>query len=177
MATEKQINYVQGLARYRELPADHGNTELVMAMLSGKGDVVKTGEASGVIDWLKTLPQIGNPAPASMQDLILTVPCSSYALELDGKLRFFRVKEWTPKPGNKIRYLRELHGAPGHFNTSKLIPSAAREVLELLAGDPTTHAKCFADHYTCCSVCMSELTDEVSRSYGIGPVCRAKFGI
>jgi hypothetical protein len=73
-------------------------------------------------------------------------------------------------------YIRQLHGAPGSFNRSKLTADGVRAVVGTIKLDPYRYAKLFGTHYTCCGSCGAALTDERSREIQLGPECRKKFG-
>lgn len=55
-------------------------------------------------------------------------------------------------------------------------PAAAGQFVALCA-DPATAALAYSRHFCRCSVCHAILSDPRSVAEGIGPVCRAKFGL
>lgn len=106
------------------------------------------------------------------RELLATLPKSAYCLTntTTGKLHFFEVREFRGH-----RFARELFGAPGDFRRERIAADVELGVLRTIARDVKGAAKSFADHYSCCAVCRSPLTDETSRARGIGPVCWSRF--
>jgi len=90
---------------------------------------------------------------------------------VDNDLVFVEIREFK-----KTTYLRRLIGSYGGFTRSKPAPEDTLAFVRVLLGDPYKYAKLFAVHYACCAKCGAELTDEVSRELGLGPVCRKAFG-
>jgi hypothetical protein len=76
----------------------------------------------------------------------------------------------------KTAYLRRLVGSYGGFTRIKPAPEDTLMFVRVLLEDPYKYAKLFAVHYSCCAKCGAELTDEVSRELGLGPICRKAFG-
>lgn len=91
---------------------------------------------------------------------------SYYAVERDGKLKFYRVKA-----GRKAGYYfvdaqasDEMHPVR-HFDTVK-------DILNTIAQDPKGAMERYGQEIGSCGHCHRTLTDPESRAYGIGPVCR-----
>lgn len=177
-ASDKQIKFLSDLLAARETTPD----ELEMwtaALESGYFD--KKG-ASSLIDELLKRPKVAKPK-SGMQALLASVPKSKYAVpvaELEftdaddkftGDLVFIELKEYM-----QTLYMRQLHGAPGAFNRSKLSSKSVKAIIEIVAKDAYKYAKIFGEHYTCCGSCGAELTDPKSRELMLGPECRKKFG-
>jgi len=99
-----------------------------------------------------------------------------YAVDMDGKMRFFSVKR--PEEGRWVGYtfVDELFGAPGSFRKTTVRGNAKDVVLSAIGGDPDALAR-FGKELGACGVCGSPLTDEASREAGIGPVCMAKLDV
>lgn len=106
------------------------------------------------------------------RELLAQVPTSAYCLTntATGKLHFFEVRTYKGHT-----YLRELFGAPGDFRRERVAQGLEAGVLRTIAVDVKGAAKSFAEHYSCCAVCKSPLTDETSRDRGVGPVCWGRF--
>lgn len=114
------------------------------------------------------------PAPkeaaASAYQPMADVPAGRFAIELDGALKFYRVKE--AKNGRK--YVSAVSGGPGAFRYFNVSADTARRVRELIAVDAEAALVRFGHEVGACGVCGSPLTDPESRARGIGPVCATK---
>jgi hypothetical protein len=53
-------------------------------------------------------------------------------------------------------------------------PESRNAILTAIAKDPKSAAEKFGQEIGACGICGRTLTDETSRSIGIGPVCREK---
>jgi hypothetical protein len=178
-ASEKQISFVQDLIAAREVEdhiADNINESIELGVYSKK-------HASHDIDAFLKLPKrakVTKPSNA-MQSLLASVPKSKYAIpadelelssiEIKNDLLFVEIKEYM-----STLYMRQLHGAPGRFNRSKLTTEQVEEVVSILANNPYKYTRIFGEHYACCGSCGAELTDARSRELQLGPECRKKFG-
>lgn len=88
----------------------------------------------------------------------------------DGKLHFYIVEQGE-KPGSivlSVQASSREHELP--FGRAK------RAILEKIAGDPLAASAAYGRELGVCGVCGRALTDEDSRAFGIGPVCRRKLG-
>lgn len=178
LATEKQISFVSDLLAKREVAAEIAER---IADAIDSGEYTRTA-ASGDIDTLLSAPKRA-AAPSPIQKLLATVPKSKYAIPTDeligsdvdgdfnGDLVFIELREYM-----STLYVRQLHGAPGRFNRSKMTVDQTTTLINLVAADPYKYAKLFGDHYACCGSCGAELTDQRSRELMLGPECRKKFG-
>ncbi len=90
---------------------------------------------------------------------------------VDNDLVFVEIREFK-----KTTYLRRLTGSYGGFTKIKPAPEDTLMFVRVLLADPLHYAKLFATHYSCCAKCGAELTDELSREFGLGPICRKAFG-
>ena len=178
-ASEKQINFVCDLLDKREVPADIVET-ITDAMADG---AYTKAMASADIDAFLKLPKRASATKSGMQALLASVPKSKYAIPTDvlefteadddfrGDLVFIEIKEYM-----STLYMRQLHGAPGSFNRSKLSTASVKAIVGIIATDPYGYTRLFGERYTCCGSCGAELTDPVSRELMLGPECRKKFG-
>lgn len=115
-------------------------------------------------------PKVEGPAAA--------FPPSKYAINTQSGMVWFEVKHWKKTKDVTIAYVRRLTGHPGDWLRTKFNPAQQKWILEQLEQQtPATLAKVFADHFTCCAKCLSPLSDELSVSLGLGPVCREAFGL
>ena len=158
-ATDAQRNFINSLRAQRAI-----------APLA-TDEAIDKRDASREIDRLKTMPVVVPTANAARPGLFDGIPASKYALVEDGVLTFWEVKTFRG-----VTYLRLLIGAPGEFNPVRVDLPRATRVARTIAADVHAAALAFAQHYTCCSVCGADLSDETSVRLGLGPVCRRRFG-
>lgn len=86
------------------------------------------------------------------------------------RVRFFKVDK--PERGKWVgwTFLKEQAG-------SDLYPVKGdryARVMEAISEDPPTSMRLYGQELGICGLCGRELTDEESRAYGVGPVCRNK---
>lgn len=178
-ATEKQIDFVRDLIAKREVNAEQASECIELIEL---GELTKA-QAGSYIDAFLAAPKKAAATRSPFQTLLASIPKSRYAIPTDelefsdaddefrGDLVFVELKEFQG-----TLYMRQLHGAPGRFNRSKMSAASVRAIVGLIEQNPYGYAKLFGDHYTCCGSCGAELTDERSRELMLGPECRKKFG-
>lgn len=100
------------------------------------------------------------------------VPNGRYAVEEDGVLRFFYVRNgaestrWAGFVFVDIQASDDLYPLKDRARKAR--------VLALIAADLETASRRYGQELGVCGVCGRTLTDEDSRAYGIGPVCRNK---
>ena len=176
-ASDKQISFVNDLMATREVTPDE------MELFN---EIIESGldkrNASMIIDTLIKRAKVAK-AKSGLSVLLASVPKSKYAIpvaELEfsdaddkftGDIVFLEIKEYM-----QTLYMRQLHGAPGHFNRSKLTTASVKAIINIIAADPYKYTKIFGEHYACCGSCGAELTDPKSRELQLGPECRKKFG-
>jgi len=117
------------------------------------------------------------PVLASFKD----IPAGFYATPSDSSndLDFWKVRK--PSKGKWEGFAFPVRvlggGSGGELRTVDLSNIQQRRALKAIREAGFDQAKkLFADHIGRCSECGLPLTDEVSRSYGKGPTCRAKRG-
>ena len=184
-ATPAQVSFIKSLIEQKNV-GETGRAKLVLAKIAaGKLD---KKEASKVIDDLKVLPSVDKALLHAMgkspiQELLKEVPKSKYAVPMDevdlaleekvnGAFIFVEIREYM----NNV-YIRRLHGAPGHFNRSRLSAKDTHVIVNLIKKNPLEYTQKFGELYSCCGKCGAELTDDVSRSLKLGPTCRKEFGM
>jgi hypothetical protein len=92
----------------------------------------------------------------------------------DQVLKFYQVR--VPKQGRWVGYtfVAQVSG-DNHFS---IRDKAEREkILGEIAKNPLEALKRFGKEIGQCGHCRKQLTDEVSRQFGIGPVCRKALGV
>jgi len=104
------------------------------------------------------------------------IPNGRYAIDIDGKLRFFRVN--SPESGKwaGFTFVNEIIGGGFAEDRGFAIKYGFKAtVLSIIGDDPKSAMARYGLNMGKCGVCNRDLTDEESRMIGIGPVCRNKF--
>jgi hypothetical protein len=144
-ASEKQITFIKKLAEERNIVLNNTGTEF-----SKKA-------ASEMIEKL-----LATPKPASAKK---STAIEDGFYELEGKV--YKVVT-SPNSGNKYaKVFTELGFEYAQGATSKLAKAGIKLTLEA--------AKNYGHLYGMCVICGRVLTDEISISQGIGPVCAGKL--
>jgi hypothetical protein len=102
------------------------------------------------------------------------VPPGRYALETDGIIRFYQVD--CPERGKWAgrTFVNRLIGSPGDYRKQPVRGAGGASVLAQIADDVKGAMLLFGKETMTCGACSSPLTNEESRTLGIGPVCRSK---
>ncbi len=132
---------------------------------------LSVGQVRGILNCIRAEVLRAQDAGAGDQ---LMVTDGRYALLMTDKLRFFRVNTPTEGRWAKFTFVNEVFG--GGNKVAIRNRDFRNEVLTAIANDPDALAR-YGQELGECGVCGRELTDEVSRSIGIGPVCREKLGM
>jgi hypothetical protein len=174
-ASPRQHGFMTTLLRERAVPAE---VKTMMEAAASREDFTKA-MASAFIDELMKLPKITASGPvtvttggSTLWERLRALPKAKYAVEIDGVLTFAEVKEWKGRT-----YMRKLLGSPGDFSRVKLNTGQIARLVDAIEPNPLAATQRFGDEFTCCSVCLAPLTDEVSRSHRMGPTCRGRFGL
>lgn len=131
----------------------------------GKWTAGRTGNASAWIDRMlskeRELSNRARTAPVQVAD-------GRYAVEEDGVLRFFKVKN-----GNRPGFVFLDIQASDEWHSVRNVVRI-RMVLELIAQDPKGAMIRYGQELGECGHCGRTLTDAASRAAGIGPICASK---
>lgn len=102
-----------------------------------------------------------------------SVPAGRYAIEREGKIWFYRVSRPTEgRWAGRVFLDRQL----GDEFVSVSQQTSRNMVLSIIAMDPAAASMAYGHHIGSCGVCGRALTNEESRTAGIGPICREKLG-
>jgi hypothetical protein len=144
-------------------------------LTTGKGGWTpgREGNASEWINRMITkegeLKAQGRKAP---QPTTTEVPDGRYAVEEDGTLKFFHIRNgkantrWAGFVFVDIQASDDLYPLKDRARKAR--------VLAAIAADLETASRRYGQELGVCGRCGRTLTDEESRAYGIGPVCRGK---
>lgn len=146
-ATERQAEYLQDLLAERVHSFDLGDPRVAAEFATFKG-------ASLAIELLQQAPRLKAPVHG--------IRPGRYAYQLDGANdQFYRVAQ-----DGRI-YVQA--GPAEHPYRAKL-----NEALLAIKADPKTHAALYGQLIGRCGRCSLPLTDDTSRSIGLGPICASK---
>lgn len=130
-------------------------------------ETLTAAEASALIDGLLKAPRVKVASDAP------DVPAGRYAIEVEGKLAFFKVD--VPGPDSRWHgwvFVKQVAG-----DEQYPVKGARRAtVLAGIAADPREAMLRYGREIGSCGHCGRTLTDEASREAGIGPVCAGKVG-
>ena len=150
--TPRQLQLIRSLAAER-------NTDGIPESLLSP---MTSGQASEAIDMLFKLPKKSAPTP--------DVPAGRYAVEMDGKLRFYVVDHGKGRWAGRVFISRQSSD-----ELLRITRTEQAKALEAISVDPSASLVLYGRELGICGVCGRALTDESSRAAGIGPVCAARI--
>lgn len=174
--TQKQIDFFNALLSGKQMTDEQRER-----MVSAKAIMTRSSISSS-IQWMVSLPWIPrapNPVngPAVVQhSQTVKIEEGSYAIThpLDNTLHFYEVRKPTEGKWAGFVFLSELSGE----NHIPMRDRGPREtVYAEIAKDVVGALKLYGQKIGRCGHCNKQLTDEVSREFGIGPVCRKGLGV
>jgi hypothetical protein len=138
----------------------------------GKWTAGREGNASAWIDrMIRKENELKAARPAEPTEAP-AVPDGRYAVEEDGTLRFFHLRNgkagtrWEGFVFIDIQASDDLHTIRDRARKARIVA--------LIAADLEAASRRYGQELGVCGRCGRTLTDEESRAYGIGPVCREK---
>lgn len=154
----------------RQLPTDN-QIKYIKDLRSQKGldPLAFSGtrqQASREIDRLKGLPAVDKPVQTRQGHP--AVEDGRYAVEHDGVVKFYKIHNGYRKVFVEV-YASDARYPVTSWESRKLI-------LKAIAKDPQEAMLRFGREIGSCGHCGRTLTDEESRAYGVGPICRGKLG-
>lgn len=180
--TEKQRDYLKSLLERKDLTGvDEAKLDSLWKSIRISEDPEEFGlskqQASTLIDWLLKRPdkpaERADSRHVQASNTLPDVPAGRYAVDNeDGVLRFYSVDK--PNEGRWVGYTFVSVWASDERHPIK--GAAARNaILQKIAdAGPKQAAERFGQEIGACGICGRTLTDETSRSIGIGPICRGK---
>lgn len=164
-ASPKQVSYIQSLLESKEVEEAQ---RAVITSLIADGEMTKKA-ASRTIDLLVKLPRKAAHTPAQVE--LPEVPAGRYALRTDGVVKFYVLDR--PTEGRWAGYVF-LKAQASDDKYPIRNPQAKQEILARIAEDVEGAQRLYGQELGRCYACGRTLTDETSRSLGIGPDCRNK---
>ena len=166
IATEKQINFILSLADQKDVSDVHPIAlGCVDDIRMGYADSINKKYASKMIGLL-----LAAPGKMKMVQDEVEVEAGRYAIEFGEKLRFFHVNR--PEDG-RWKGFTFVNEQAGDELFSVRNAESRKKILQTIANDEDALAR-YGQELGVCGMCGRTLTDEDSRSIGIGPVCRSK---
>lgn len=163
-ATDRQVSYLRDLVA-RKTP--HVSTDYTERVIAAGFDRVRKA-----IDTLKGYPDL---VRAETEQVAATheVAAGHYAVPTaEGHLAFYRVD--CPTEGRWAgRTFVSLQLSDNYDRLPKPVQTA---VLAKIATDPKAAMLAYGQNIGRCGHCNRTLTNEQSRAYGLGPVCREAMG-
>jgi len=161
--TENRAKFVRDLLDERVVPAEAAARLLARLAVNA----VTNGEARTYIEWLKKQDRLP----------VAEVPDGRYAVHNDDQsvndIAFYKVENVTEGRWAGWTFVKQIVG-PNEQNLSK--GQARRILAKITAMGLRESSQLFGRSTEKCGVCNTNLTNQESREYGIGPNCRAKLG-
>ena len=132
---------------------------------------LSVGQVRGILNCIRA--EVLREADVDAVAMVM-VADGRYAIAIAGKLRFFRVNTPTEGRWAKMTFVNEVFG--GGRRDPVQNRQFRQTILNAIADDSDALAR-YGRELGECGVCGRALTDEESRSIGIGPVCREKLGM
>ena len=176
-ATPNQISFYNSLLDtiVRLAPAGQFDPAVIAACRENYPSLT-TKEASDAITRAKnTADRLKAAAPtvqAPVAAAAASVPSGHYALVVDGIVKFYRVNAVTEGKWAGYTFV----DAQASDDYHKVGREASRVVLAAIAADPETAMRRYGLELGVCGHCRRTLTNDESRKYGIGPICRGRMG-
>lgn len=163
--SDKQVKYALDLLESRVWPDAFTEDDL-------KG--MERRQVSDLIDGLMKAKRKGATGPKGSMGMQRwdDIPDGRYALEFADGWKFFQVHH-----GHTRTFVDMLIGAPGSYRKQKLYGVVADKTLTLIREITPRQASInYGLKSETCGICGSDLSNDESLKYGIGPKCRAKKG-
>lgn len=161
LASKRQRSFIHSLSSERGV--DRGTVEdmlngLTMRQASAKiKELLATPKTTEVVEKI-TMPK---------------VPEGHYSVIIDGETKFFKVE--APTDGQWAgRIFLKIQASDAEYPVKN--PTTKAQVLALIAANPKEAMLLYGRQLGHCGHCGRTLTNEESREYGIGPICRGKMG-
>jgi len=205
-ATNRQISFIESLLDERDLLKSPKFFDAVNAMdqteLASYINVIKANlqdlskkQASAYIERLLELPRKERQVADGRGGFVSSpdhggfggesqaypgLPAGRYAIRNEeGVVKFYKVDRPDEGRWSGYVFFNALAGGPhGHPEEHPIKKHEAKRAIyeEIIAAGPREAAILYGQEIGECGVCGRTLTDETSRAYGIGPVCRENTG-
>lgn len=164
--SEKQVDYVISLQLERNLPDGY--------IIRTRDELEKMDRAqvSDMIVMLRALSRKEGTQGGSY-----TMPAGRYAVQDDdGVWKFYEVNQPDKGKWKGYTFIKMLVGAPGSYRKVDMQKSHRDRILNIIEPNAKQAQIDYGLQSGVCGRCSSPLSDAVSLSVGMGPICRAKSG-
>lgn len=171
-ANQAQFDYIKGLIEKRDTSAIVAQIQHARE-LGTKGQLSSLG-ASDLIDLLKKQP-FKAPRQSQPQDQLPDVPAGYYALrnvQPHQPISFFQIDRPTEGRYAGRTFVKHLQSD----TRVRVTGSDMVNILKLIFADMRAAASLYGSKIGKCPRCHRKLTDDVSRTRGIGPDCEIYWG-
>lgn len=177
LATEKQLNLLDALWNERQISAEtriKWIVRLEQLMTREARSELTTAQASAMIEYLFGLPMRAVEPEVTHVTSRMSVPAGHYAIEQDDTVVFLKVdRPIEGKWAGKV-FVALQHGDDYTTMSQAAGLTMLGRIVEQGIMDCSIR---YGRELGKCGVCHRTLTNETSRSAGIGPKCAEKFGM
>lgn len=166
--TERQETYLRDLIENRVM-TDEARAEARTRIDAG----LSKRQASKWIERALALPKATSKF-AHLKESLPDVPEGRYAIDIDDTVKFYRLDR--PTTGRWAGFVFLKVQASDDFHPIKNTETKKKVLQAIMDAGPAEAARRYGIELGHCGVCGRTLTDEVSRAYGIGPICRERTG-
>lgn len=170
LMTERQETYLRDLIDGRVMTEEERAEAL---RLLNEGPRLTRRQASAWIDKALTLPKATSKF-AHLKESLPDVPEGRYAIDIDDTVKFYRVDR--PTEGRWAGFVFLKVQASDDYHPIRNTETKKRVLQAIMDAGPAEAARRYGIELGSCGVCGRTLTDEISRAYGIGPICRERTG-
>jgi hypothetical protein len=162
MATERQVSYLNALRDDKDISSLR--PDQIAWLRDADFATIPKRRASDIIEQLKALPWAINTNSGGNAGDVIDVPDGRYAIPKDdGTLMFYSIKK------GKYTTFVDVWASDARWPVKNNAEKV--RILTAIKNDPDAGPR-FGREIGRCYVCGRTLTDMISRSLGIGPVCR-----
>jgi hypothetical protein len=157
----------------------NGQFAFLLDLKTRNPNKLSIGQVRGILNCVKAEITRKDNVKADVEVIGVTVADGRYAIDIEGKLRFFRVNTPTEGKWEGFTFLKEVFGGGGIAKPREegiRNRDIRNSVLKAISEDSQALAR-YGQELGICGNCGLPLTDEVSRRIGIGPVCRKNLGM
>jgi len=172
--TDKQINYFTALVRDKELTEQQRTALMSTIASANKRSMMASIQWLVGLSWKKYEPIIRQVPVAPVQKIKVEQGYYAIVGPQADTLKFYQVR--VPDKGKWVGYTFVAE-VSGENHLSVRDKQTRDAILAEIAKEPTEALKRFGKEIGRCGHCRKQLTDAVSREFGIGPVCRKELGL
>jgi hypothetical protein len=177
--TDEDVTSTLFEAGLEYLKGYNGQFAYLLDLKTRNPNKLSIGQVRGILNCIKAEITRKANVKADGGFIGVAVADGRYALDIDGKFRFFRVNTPTKGKWEGFTFLKEVFGGGelGKPREDAIRNQDIRNpILKAISEDSQALAR-YGQELGICGNCGLQLTDEESRAIGIGPVCRKNLGM